>query len=100
VFELFVHHEFILMGDDSQQDPVIYQSVVKHFPKQVKAVYLRHVNKGDINKVHEAIAAIRAAGVHCCHFTHSKDAIEDSISIGLISKESFENFVSGKNQMA
>jgi phosphatidate phosphatase APP1 len=100
VFELFVHHQFILMGDDSQQDPVIYQSVVKHFPSQVKAVYLRHVNKGDINEVEKAIANIEAAGVPCCHFSHSKDAIEHSISIGLITKESFENFVSGKNHMA
>lgn len=100
IFELFVHHQFILMGDDSQQDPIIYQSVVKHFPAQVKAVYLRHVNKGDINEVHQAIAAIEAAGIPCCHFTHSKDAIEHSISIGLISKESMENFASGRNQMA
>ena len=100
VFQLFVHHQFILMGDDSQQDPIIYQAVVKHFPSQVKAVYLRHVNRGDINEVQQAIKNIEAAGVPCCHFRHSKDAIEHSISIGLISKESHENFASGKNQMA
>src|SRR6478735_2085877 len=100
VFELFVHHQFILMGDDSQQDPLIYQSVVKHFPAQVKAVYLRHVNKANLPEVNRVIAAIEDAGVHCCHFTHSREAIEHSISIGLISKESFENFTSEKNKMA
>jgi len=100
VFNAFVHHQFILMGDDSQQDPVIYQSVVKHFPAQVKAVYLRHVNKADPGQVQEAIKAIESAGIPCCHFTHSRDAIEHSISIGLITRESLDSLEEGRNKMA
>lgn len=100
VFDAFVHHKFILLGDDSQQDPVIYQSVVQHFPTQVKAVYLRHVNKTDLAKVQQVIASIEASGIPCCHFAHSRDAINHSISIGLISKESLEKFQEGENLMA
>lgn len=100
VFQSFIHHEFILMGDDSQQDPVIYASVVKHFPKQVRAVYLRHVYKKSSEDVQKAIKEIEAAGIPLCHFEHSRDAIEHSISIGLITRESVDRFRAGGNRMA
>ncbi len=38
ILETFPSQDFILLGDDSQQDPVIYASVVDHFRDQVKAV--------------------------------------------------------------
>ncbi|MBO9570977.1 MAG: DUF2183 domain-containing protein, partial [Chitinophagaceae bacterium] len=37
ILEAFPKQQFILLGDDSQQDPFIYAQVVEHFTKQVKA---------------------------------------------------------------
>lgn len=83
ILEAFPAQNFILLGDDSQQDPVIYASVVEHFKGQIKAVYLRNVFQKNWKVVNESIARIEAAGVPICHFQHSKEAFEHSSKIGL-----------------
>lgn len=84
VFEAFPSLDFILLGDDSQQDPIIYASVVEHFKHQVKAVYLRNVYHKNQKEVNLAISRIEAQGVPVCHFKHSAEALEHSHKIGLI----------------
>lgn len=37
--------KFILFGDSGQHDPEIYSEVKKEFPKRIKAVFIRQVNK-------------------------------------------------------
>ncbi|MEO8583843.1 MAG: phosphatase domain-containing protein [Flavitalea sp.] len=83
VIEAFPHHQFILLGDDSQQDPFIYSSVVEHFPSRIKAVYLRNVFKKNTILVMAEIEKMQYADVPVCHFKHSKDAIAHSVEIGL-----------------
>jgi phosphatidate phosphatase APP1 len=85
ILEAFPVQDFILLGDDSQQDPVIYASVVEHFRDQVKAVYLRNVYEKNQKQVKEMVAKIEAAGIPVCHFKHSADALEHSSRIGMIS---------------
>jgi phosphatidate phosphatase APP1 len=76
--------QFVLLGDDSQEDPNIYASVVSHFPSQIRAVYLRHVSdKKTVNAVAQ-VEQMRAAGVACCYFENSSEAIAHSRQIGLI----------------
>jgi phosphatidate phosphatase APP1 len=84
ILEAFPAQDFILLGDDSQQDPVIYASVVEHFRDQIKAVYLRNVFHKNMKEVKESIARIEAAGVPVCHFEHSHEALKHSSTIGLI----------------
>jgi phosphatidate phosphatase APP1 len=86
IFEAYPTQRFVLLGDDSQQDPVIYAGIVTHFPGRVMSVYLRHVYEKNLTNVKEEIKKIEAAGVEVCHFEHSKDAIEHSYRIGLIQK--------------
>ncbi|GAB3300584.1 App1 family protein [Hymenobacter humi] len=74
---------FTLLGDDSQQDPGIYASVVKHFPGRIRAVYLRQVHAGGRPAAEAALAQIRQAGVETCYFEHSHDALRHSQEIGL-----------------
>jgi phosphatidate phosphatase APP1 len=73
-----------LLGDDSQDDPSIYASVVEHFPEKIYAVYLRRVKVSNESAVKEIITRIEGAGVACCYFIHSSEAIEHSLKIGLI----------------
>lgn len=78
IMEAFPSRGFILLGDDSQQDPVIYASIVEHFPDKVKAVYLRNVFQKNMKIVKEAIGRIESAGIPVCHFVHSRDALAHS----------------------
>ncbi|WEK36311.1 MAG: DUF2183 domain-containing protein [Candidatus Pseudobacter hemicellulosilyticus] len=87
ILEAFPDQQFILLGDDSQQDPVIYASVAEHFGTRIRAVYLRNVFPKNKAMVDTAIAGITAAGIPVCHFTHSREAIAHSAAIGLISPE-------------
>jgi phosphatidate phosphatase APP1 len=85
IIESFPLQKYILLGDDSQDDPSIYASVVEHFPDKIYAVYLRRVKISNESAVKEIITRIEEAGVACCYFTHSSEAIEHSVKIGLIS---------------
>ena len=85
IIESFPLQKYILLGDDSQDDPSIYASVVEHFPEKIYAVYLRRVKAANEFAVKEIITRIEEAGVACCYFEHSSEAIEHSQRIGLIS---------------
>lgn len=87
ILEAYPKQKFVLLGDDSQQDPVIYTGIVEHFPGRIKNVYLRHVYEKNVENVHELIKKMEALGVACCHFTASKEAIEHSYKTGLIPKD-------------
>ena len=88
ILTAYPHQPFILLGDDSQMDPEIYSSVIEHFPGAIRGVYLRHVNKKNKDKVMMIAEKINKAGVPCCYFYHSRDAIEHSRKIGLITADS------------
>jgi phosphatidate phosphatase APP1 len=83
IMEAFPEQGFILLGDDSQQDPVIYASVVEHFPRQIKAVYLRNIYHKNEQEVRRSIERIKASGVAVCHFRHSSEAFDHSLRLGL-----------------
>ena len=87
IMETYPQQKFILMGDDSQEDPNIYSAIVEHFPQNIYAVYLRHVLKSSHERVTGIVEKIKGAGVHCCYFTHSAEAVINSKSIGLIPKD-------------
>lgn len=83
IMEAYPHQKFILLGDDSQEDPNIYSAVVEHFPHNVHAVYLRHVVKAHHTRVKEVVEKIQVK-VPCCYFTHSSEAVIHSKKISLI----------------
>lgn len=86
ILEAYPSQRFILLGDSSQHDPYIYASIVEHFPKQIHAVYIRDVYEKNKQKVSDELYKIESAGVPCCFFSHSNDAILHSKKIGLIAK--------------
>jgi phosphatidate phosphatase APP1 len=83
ILEAYPNQQYILLGDDSQEDPNIYLSVVQHFPGKIKAVYLRNVRRSRKTMVELIVGKIESAGVSCCYFVHSAEAIEHSKAIGL-----------------
>ena len=88
ILTAYPHQPFVLLGDDSQMDPDIYSSVIEHFPGAIRSVYLRHIHKKNKSKVQKVVDKINESGVPCCYFEHSRDAIEHSKRIGLITSDS------------
>ena len=84
ILEVYPNQKFILLGDDSQEDPKIYASVIQHFPSKIHCVYLRHVSKHNKPAVQEIVDKINSEGTPCCYFTHSSEALLHSKKIGLI----------------
>lgn len=84
ILETYPKQRFVLLGDSSQHDPYIYEAIVKHFPRQIHAVYIRDIHPENKQKVHEVLYKIESAGVPCCFFKHSSEAILHSGKIGLI----------------
>lgn len=84
IMEAYPKQKFILLGDDSQEDPNIYSAVVEHFPQNVHAVYLRHVLKSSYDRVRKVAENIEGKGIPCCYFTHSAEAVIHSKKISLI----------------
>lgn len=84
IIEAYPLRKFILLGDDSQEDPHIYLSLVEHFTDRIFAVYIRRVHKNKYKTVQNIIDKIISSGTHCCYFEHSEEAIMHSKSIGLI----------------
>jgi phosphatidate phosphatase APP1 len=84
ILETYPKQRFVLLGDSSQHDPYIYEAVVNHFPRQVHAVYIRDIHAKNQQKVNDVLYKIEAAGVPCCFFKHSSEAIMHSRKLGLI----------------
>lgn len=76
--------QFILLGDDTQQDPAIYHAIVRDFPGRIVCVYLRHINKYNLETTRKYEASIKALGTEICYYTHSDTAIQHSIDHGLV----------------
>ncbi|MEO6406571.1 MAG: phosphatase domain-containing protein [Ferruginibacter sp.] len=84
ILEAFPQQVFILLGDDTQEDPNIYASIVEHFPKQIFCVYIRMVGQLPKDAVQLKLTTIEKAGVKYCYFKHSAEAVIHSKMIGLI----------------
>ena len=88
----YPQNTFILLGDDSQRDPYIYENIVKIYPKNIRAIYIRQTEKNKKTKVKAVISNIQGLGVSTCYFGHSSEAIEHSVREGIITKEALEDF--------
>jgi phosphatidate phosphatase APP1 len=87
ILEAFPEMKFVLLGDDTQEDSEhLYVAGDSHFPRQIRCVYLRRVHKKNEARTQVFVDQIVAAGVPCCYFIHSSEAIRHSETIGLVEK--------------
>jgi phosphatidate phosphatase APP1 len=79
---------FVLVGDSGQEDPVIYQEVVKKFPGRITAIYIRDVQLPEREKI-----AIRISGeltsdkVPMVVVDNTVEAADHAAKTGLIFRE-------------
>jgi phosphatidate phosphatase APP1 len=84
IIEFYPHLRFVLMGDDSQADPSIYEEVCKTFPKNVKAIYIRQTQKKQKNSTQKILQNIESLNIKTCYFIKSEQAILHSKEIGIV----------------
>ena len=84
ILDAFPNQKFIFFGDNSQQDPFIYASIVEKYPKNIEAVYIRNIRPEKENETRKLLQKIEAKNVCACLFKNSNEAIEHSKKIGLI----------------
>ncbi|ASZ10265.1 DUF2183 domain-containing protein [Chitinophaga pendula] len=85
ILSSYPHMRFVLLGDDTQEDPNIYRALAVHFPEQIICIYFRHIRKDRFTAVSALVGEIKHMGIPCCYFSHSHEAIVHSRQIGLIS---------------
>ncbi|RYC71119.1 MULTISPECIES: App1 family protein [Spirosoma] len=83
IIETYPDQQFVLLGDDTQEDPTIYASVAEHFTRQIRCVYIRQVNDRNQDKTRETLSRIEALHIPCCYFSHSAEARQHSVGLGL-----------------
>ena len=84
ILEFYPNLKYVLLGDDSQEDPFLYEAICKIFPVNVIAVYIRKTGPKEKEKVSIVMKNLESLNVSTCYFTHSSQAIQHSKQIGLI----------------
>jgi phosphatidate phosphatase APP1 len=84
VLEFYPNLQYVLLGDDSQHDPVLYERICKIFPVTVKAVYIRQTGKHKKETTKTILKNLEALDIAVCYFKDSSEAIMHSKSIGII----------------
>ncbi|KQO32786.1 hypothetical protein ASF10_20250 [Flavobacterium sp. Leaf82] len=84
VLEFYPNLKYVLLGDDSQHDPVLYERICKIFPVTVKAVYIRQTGKHQKEATKKIMKNLEALEVSVCYYKNSSEAIMHSKSIGII----------------
>ncbi|WP_317133728.1 App1 family protein [Galbibacter orientalis] len=84
ILEFYPEMRFVLMGDDSQKDPFLYAKIVKYFPENVEAIYIRQTKSKQNSKTVKMLQEVEAFKIPTCYFEHSSKAIEHSKKIGLL----------------
>lgn len=84
VLEFYPNLKYVLLGDDSQHDPFLYEQICKIFPVTVIAVYIRQTGKTQKSEVKKIMKNLESLDVAACYFRESSEAIAHSESIGII----------------
>ncbi len=92
IVTFYPRNTFILLGDDSQRDPFIYENIVKIYPRNIRAIYIRQTTQAQKPKVKAVLDNIVSLGVSVCYFEHSREAIAHSAREGIISEAAQADF--------
>jgi phosphatidate phosphatase APP1 len=84
IINFYPELQFILLGDDSQKDPAIYEEICRTFPTNIRAVYIRQTRKRAQPEATLFLNNIQQMGIDTCYFAHSNKAIIHSLEQGIV----------------
>ena len=50
IIKRYPKHRFILIGDSGEHDPEVYATIYRHFPHNIKSIWIRHVAGSNVSK--------------------------------------------------
>ncbi|GGN00972.1 phosphatase [Dyadobacter beijingensis] len=84
IINFYPELQFILLGDDSQKDPEIYEEICRTFPQSIRAVYMRQTRRRAKPLTTLLLKNIQDMGIDTCYFAHSNKAIIHSLEQGIV----------------
>lgn len=85
ILQAFPNQRFVLLGDNTQRDPVIYKAIAEKYTSRIHAVYIRNADHSNTIATEELLSQLQKnTGIYTCLFDNSAVAIEHSRTIGLI----------------
>jgi phosphatidate phosphatase APP1 len=81
ILETFPDHRFVLLGDNGQRDPEIYYDIIKQFPDQIDAVYIRDINSKKRKRIRIIGEEVKKMNVDMILFKNSREAFGHSDSV-------------------
>lgn len=78
IISFYPNLKYVLLGDDSQHDPFLYERVCKTFPLSVRAIYIRQTGDRQKRRVLEVLANLESMNVSTCYFKNTEKAINHS----------------------
>lgn len=84
IINFYPELQFILLGDDSQKDPEIYEEICRTFPQSIRAVYMRQTRRRSKPHTAALLNIIHDMGIDTCYFAHSNKAILHSLDTGIV----------------
>ncbi|NIJ53318.1 App1 family protein [Dyadobacter arcticus] len=84
IINFYPELQFILLGDDSQKDPEIYEEVCRTFHSNIRAVYIRQTRTRSQPMTTALMKIIQESGIDTCYFAHSNKAIMHSLEHGIV----------------
>ncbi len=98
ILEAYPQLNFILIGDSGQEDPVIYEEVVKQFPGRVLGIYIRDVQHAAREAKAMAIAERLKGVTDMLVMDDTVEAANDAAAKGLIFREAIPAIVEEKKE--
>lgn len=84
IISFYPQLEYVLLGDDSQQDAYIYERICKTFPLNIKAIYIRQTKRKQKPEIVSVLENMQSMEVSTCYFRDSQKAIKHSENQGII----------------
>ena len=80
----FPEQKFVLIGDNTQKDPIIYHEIAMKYPQQIIAVFIRNRAKKNYEKTQKILKELEEKNIRTLQFLDTQEAIDYSVKIGII----------------
>ena len=84
LFEMYPNMSFVLVGDNGQKDPYIYERIAQEYPQQIKAIYIRTIRKSKNEELNRIILNLKKNNIPLIPASKTDVAFEHAKKNGLV----------------
>ena len=93
LLEAYPRLPFILIGDSGENDPEVYRDIVRRYPKRIRVIYIRSVNRHPkrLAAIEKLIAEVAKTGCQLVLAPDSEHAAAHAAAEGLMATEELQS---------